>query len=179
MITLLLAGLVLSPVPTQHRSQSHAVTGVFRDEMRSLVPWNIYNTDRSPSMTITSKGLKVTLGHVPDGWPYAYQWSGARRTIQLDVAHYPRLVADVPEVSSGSYAHFELSVLDANDREVKNLRSASVTEPGQIDFDLSKDLLPAIYKIDLRLIVGGSNNGASVTYRWVRAIGPAPVSSSR
>jgi hypothetical protein len=158
MVTLLLATLLC---------QTPAIG--FRDEMKSVVPWTIYNRDRAPAMTITRKGLKMTLGHVPAGWPYEYQWSGARRTIKLDVAHYGRLVADVPAVSPGSYAHLELSILDAQGKEAKNLRSESVTEPGQIDFDLSTQLVPATYTIDLRLIVGGRNEGASVTYRWVRA----------
>ncbi|MEZ0326333.1 MAG: hypothetical protein ACAH95_10545 [Fimbriimonas sp.] len=171
MTTLLIASLLTSPVLSQRPSE--VPTG-FRDEMRSLVPWTIYNKERPPAMTVTSKGIKMTLPHVPEGWPYAYQWSGARRKITLDVARYGRLVADVPEITKGSYAHFEIAVLDAKDQEVKGFRSESVTEPGQIQFDLSTQLLPATYRLDVRLIVGGSNEGASATYRWVKAFSSNP-----
>jgi hypothetical protein len=170
MTTLLIASLIAPPALLPQRP-AH---GPFRDEMRSVVPWSVYNKDRAPSMTITGKGLKITLSSVPKGWPYEYQWTGARRKAQIDVSRFGRLVADVPEVSKGSYAHFEIGILDAKGREVKALRSASVTEPGQIDFDLSAQLLPAIYTMDIRLIVGGSNTGASATYRWVRALPQEP-----
>jgi hypothetical protein len=164
LFSILTSSLALAPV------QISKAPLPFADSMKSVTPWSVYNRDRTPEITATKAGLKMVLGAVPSAWPYEYQWSGVKRTIRLDVARNGRIVADVSQVGKGSYAHLELAVLDASGKEVKILRSASLNEPGQISFDLTKSLDPALYTLSLRLIVGGANAGASATYRWLRSM---------
>ncbi len=117
--------------------------------------------------TVADKGLlKLMLGPVPGDWPYEYQWSGVQRDVRIDVARYPYALAKIDKLSG--YAHMDIDVLDANGDAVKSFRATTLQEAGVSSIDLSKQLDPAIYRLRVRLIVGGPNSGCSAAYDWLR-----------
>ena len=139
----------------------------WHDELNDLKPWRILPVENRPRMTAPVRGaLRLVLAKVPEGWPYTYQWSGVQREASVDIGRHPFFSAHVSQVQG--YAHVDIEVLDREGKAVKNFRTSSVQASGVCFIDLSKDLDPAIYRLRLRLIVGGPNEGCSVTYNWVR-----------
>ena len=135
--------------------------------------------------------VRLSLGQVPANWPYAYQWSGLKRDLRVEVDRYPVLMALVTHVQG--YAHLDIDVLDANGRAVRTLRSSTLnvstlpkaaagsglegprsSKPeilsGVVEADLGKELLPGTYRLQVRLIVGGDNSGCSAEYHWLRFV---------
>ena len=164
----------------------------WHDEFCNLASWHALNMDNKAIIELASPGqLKLLLGQVPRDWPYAFQWSGIKQNIQADVAHFPVLMAYVGTVHG--YAHLDVDVLDADNKPVKTLRSSTINTstsssvlPGyghgsRLDslpriaagvsvVDLGKELLPSVYNLQIRLIVGGDNSGCKTTYHWVRFV---------
>lgn len=139
----------------------------WHDELNDLKPWRMLAVENRPRMTAPVRGaLRLELARVPDGWPYSYQWSGVEREVTVDIGRHPFLTAHAAEVAG--YGHVDVDVLDREGKTVKNFRTSSVQASGVCFLDLSKDLDPAIYRLRLRLIVGGPIEGCSVTYNWVR-----------
>jgi hypothetical protein len=135
------------------------------DDLNKPSQWSVYGEGNPAKIETSKRGvLKLSLGHVVYGWPYEYQWSGIHRHVALNVRLFPILEATLSQVQPGSYAHLELSVLDRDGHAVKSLRSETLIKPGVITWDLGSQLDPATYEVDLRLIVGGANEGCSVTY---------------
>lgn len=108
------------------------------------------------------------LDHVPQGWPYTFQWSGISKEARVDVAKFPVLMARVGPVKG--YAHMDIDVLDAAAKAVKTLRTSTLNGPGLSTIDLTSALDPAVYHFALRLIVGGDNSGCSAEFNWVRFV---------
>lgn len=84
----------------------------------------------------------------------------------MDIGKYPFLTANVSELLGG-YAHMDIDVLDSAGKAVKTLRSSTLQAGGLSFVNLRESLDPAIYTLQLRLIVGGSNEGCWATYDWV------------
>ncbi len=147
----------------------------WHDDFRRVSYWNVYGTGNPAKIEcLRPHGMRLSLNHVPFGWPYTYQWSGARQEVELDIRRFPILKTNLSDVEGGSYAHLEISVLDGFGKAVKNFRSETFTHSGLITWDLGKLLDPAVYTVDLRLIVGGDNAGCSVTYDSI-GLEPAPA----
>lgn len=139
----------------------------WHDELNNPKPWRVLAVENRPSVTAPARGsLKLSLSKVPTGWPYTFQWSGVQRDITVDIGRHPFLSAQVADVTG--YGHLDIDVLDRQGKAVKTLRTSTLQTPGVCFIDLSKDLDPAVYRLRLRLIVGGPNEGSSVTYNWVR-----------
>lgn len=139
----------------------------WHDELNNLKPWHVLAVENRPGVTAPARGsLKLSLSKVPTGWPYTFQWSGVQRDVTVDIGRHPFLAAQVAEVAG--YGHLDIDVLDRQGKAVKTLRTSTLQAPGVCFIDLSKDLDPAVYRLRLRLIVGGPNEGCSVTYNWVR-----------
>lgn len=139
------------------------------DELNSATYWSPLAMENQARVNVPYPGyVLLSLGHVPDNWPYAYQWSGISQDAQVDVARFPVLMARVQWVQG--YAHMDIDVLDARGKAVKTLRSSTLNERGLSKIDLSQTLDPGTYRLRLRLIVGGDNSGCSATYDWVRFV---------
>jgi len=143
----------------------------WNDELNRPSLWEALAMENRAKVDTTTKGaLNLSLGHVPEGWPYEYQWSGVSREAKVDIGKFPVLSAWVSQVSG--YAHLDVDVIDAAGKPVKTLRSSTLTSPGVSNVDLRQGLDPAVYRLRLRLIVGGPNDGCSATYNWVRFTDP-------
>lgn len=141
----------------------------WHDEFTTSRRWSPLNIDNKASVEL-GRGdvLGLTLGHVPDGWPYTFQWSGVTRDLRIDAARFPILMAHVPSVQG--YAHMDVDVLDARGKSVRTLRSTTLNAKGISSLDLAQELHPATYNLRLRLIVGGPNEGCHADYDWVRFV---------
>ncbi len=136
--------------------------------------WAPLAVENRAKVSSAHKGqLDLRLGHVPDGWPYAYQWSGVSQDFKLDVSRYSVLVARVSSLKG--YAHLDVDVLDQNGKPFKAIRSSTLQQPGVAVADLGTILDPAVYRVRVRLILGGPNDGCNATYNWIRAIRPADL----
>lgn len=159
--------------PSAPPDSSHPVIPVGRhDELWAARAWGPLAMENKAHVSVPKHGrLFLWLDHVPEGWPYTFQWSGVTRDARVDLARFPVLMARVEQVKG--YAHLDIDVLDAAGKSVKTLRSSTLNDPGISTIDLSKALDPAVYSLRLRLIVGGDNTGCSATYDWVRFVSPA------
>lgn len=141
------------------------------DELNSIHRWDQASPGHPATVSVPKPGaMELRLGSVPAGWPYAYQWSGVTRDATVDVGRFPILSAEVARVHG--YAHLEVEALDANDKPFKSFRGTTLQNPGVSTCDLRSGLDPAIYRLRIRLIVGGPNEGCSATYHWVRFTAP-------
>jgi hypothetical protein len=169
----LLAGILISIVSIGRGTtfEHKQVPKPWHDET-SFAGWKSYNLDNPPQIRVIKRsGLQLSLPHVKYGWPYAYQWSGVKKTFLYNVGQLPLLSLKVGTLQPGSYAHFEVHVLDSKGTDVKGLRSTTLTNVGVATLDLSKSLDPASYTLEVVLIVGGDNAGCSATYEWMRGSG--------
>jgi hypothetical protein len=149
--------------------------------------------ENKPLVTADAPGsMTLTLATVPTGWPYSFQWSGVTRNIVADIGRYPVLMAYVPEVGPGSYAHLEVEDQSINTIPGRTdvdafphaaavprpaappakrvARGTTITAPGLSVVDLGALWGPSARHMQIRLITGGKNEGASCTYSWVRFI---------
>lgn len=165
----------------------------WHDDFHVHSHWQSLDIQNKATVKLGSRGnLQLSLGHVPASWPYAYQWSGLKQNLQADIAHFPVLVASVGKIHG--YAHLDIDVLDAAGKAVKTIRSSVLNvnanrserrfpgmgsagsnlrdiDSGLLVADLSKELLPATYSFQIRLIVGGDNIGCTATYHWIAFLG--------
>lgn len=190
--TLLALSVALPTVaPSRAAPPPRGIAVGWHDEMDRLSAWRPLPENAPQTWLPETGGLALRLPHVPDGWPYAYQWSGATREAIVDLGRYPVLMARVDAVDPG-YAHLDLEERDVEGRAVRGRRTPALVAPGLIRLDLKPDAtmpatrIPAtrisgtrdaetrdIRRLTLRLIVGGPNEGAKVVYRWVRFVSRA------
>lgn len=166
----LIALLVLPQSPVSNNTkQSQAKIGT-RDELTRIGKWGQIGVGRKATVASRKGLLRLSLSHVPKDWPYEYQWGGVGREMSVDVRKFPILTAKVSELRG--YAHMDIDVLDAKGKPVKSIRSSGLQGAGTTSADLSTILDPAIYRVRVRLIVGGPNEGCYATYDWVRFTAP-------
>ena len=129
--------------------------------------WRPLEVENKPTVTFPKHGaMRLELGKVPTDWPYTYQWSGVRRRATVDISRYPFLSARVADLHG--YAHLDIDVLDAAGKKVKGIRSSTLQADGVSFVDLTSQLDPATYTLEIRLIIGGPTDGCWGTYNWVR-----------
>lgn len=154
------------PVEPERPSAAPIHVG-WHDEFNKVSAWTPLAVDNKPKVSAPVSGaVKLELDKVPDGWPYEYQWSAVERVATVDIARHPYLSANVSQVSG--YAHLDIDVLDASNNAVKSFRSTTLQAAGVAFVDFKNQLDPAIYRLRIRLIVGGPNEGCSATYNWIR-----------
>lgn len=140
------------------------------DELNDVSTWQVLSVDNKPEVFAEHPGqLEMRLPHVPAGWPYQYQWSGVTRDAMVDLTKYPIMVARLTRVPAGSYAHTEIEELDVNGKQSWGIRGTTLYAPRLSTADVGKDH-PGVRRVRMRLIIGGSNNGALVAYTYVRFI---------
>lgn len=169
---LLLLGMAVLPLPVAaDRPAPPPLRIGWHDEMNRLGAWKPLAMENQPDIYASRPGvLTLRLPHVPQGFPYAYQWSGVTRSLSADLAHYPVLIAHVSRLSAGSYAHLDIEERDLAGRVVHTWRSPTLTHPGLTVFDIGKEMGPNVWRLTLRLIVGGKLEGAECDYNWVRFV---------
>lgn len=113
--------------------------------------------------------LWMRLPHVPEGWPYQFQWSGVTTDTIVDLDRFPIVVAAVSRMKAKSYAHMDIGELDVSGKPAWGERSSTLTQTGLSIGDIGKDH-HGVRRLNLRLIVGGPNEGASAAYSYVRFI---------
>lgn len=158
-----------APTP---KASSHAPLVVgWHDEMNDAGSWQIIVVDNAPDVYAAHKGaLTLRLPHVPEGFPYTYQWNGVMRTVSADLGRYPVLMAYVRDLDAGSYAHLTVEEHDAGGRTTRALRSTTITKAGLTFVDVGREWGGDVRRVTLRLIVGGGLNGARCEYDWVRFV---------
>lgn len=140
----------------------------WHDELNKSKTWSPLAVENKPKVSVPFQGaMRLTLGKVPAGWPYEYQWSGVQRDATVDIARHPYLTANVSQLLGG-YAHMDVDILDASGNAVKGFRSSTLQAGGVLFLDFKNQLDPAVYRMRIRLIVGGSNEGCYATYNWIR-----------
>ena len=170
-LLLLTVGHQLPTCALEH-SQPRAIVAGWKDDLGSTKGWKSLPVENRVKVQAPKHGLmRLSLGHVVDGWPYEYQWSGVTKDVRGDIGRYPALMARLVDVQG--YTHLDIEVLDAQGKVTKSMRSSTLTAPGLCTIDLSKHLDPAVYRLRLRLIVGGPNEGCSSTYDWIRFLRPS------
>ena len=143
----------------------------WHDEMNAPGLWKPLGAENQADCYATRTGaVTLRLPHVPDGYPYPYQWSGVTRTVSADLAHYPVLIARVSSMEPGSYAHLDIEERDFAGRTTHSYRSPTLTAPGLTLVDLGREIGPSVRRLTLRLIVGGKLAGAKCEYDWVRFV---------
>lgn len=163
--------LLLGILPVAAQSPLPPIKVGWSDEMNIRNSYLHLEIDRKPTMTFPRHGaMRLELGKVPSDWPYTYQWSGVRQRAVVDIARFPFLTASVTDLQG--YAHMDIDVLDAAGRKVKGFRSSTLQSNGVSYVDLTAQLDPAVYTLEIRLIIGGPNNGCRGTYNWVRFTSP-------
>lgn len=155
-------------LPAEFAVTADPVRVGWHDELNNSKTWSPLAVENKPKVTVPVRGaLTLTLDKVPAGWPYEYQWSGVQREATVDIARHPYLTANVSHLLGG-YAHMDVDVLDASGNAVKGFRSSTLQAGGVLFLDFKNQLDPAIYRMRIRLIVGGSNEGCYATYTWIR-----------
>ncbi len=144
----------------------------WHDEMNDPGNWRPLGSENPPDVYASRPGLlTLRLPHVPEGYSYAYQWSGVTRSISADLARYPVLIARVSSVEPGSYAHLDVEECDVSGHVTRSWRSPTLTQAGLTLIDLGRAIGPEVRRLTLRLIVGGALAGAKCEYNWVRFVG--------
>ena len=169
-----LATAMMATAPVAHRqialpSNERTIFVGWNDEMDYRLRWSPLNMEnRAFTATPTPGTLFLGLDHVPANWPYEYQWSGVSQDVGVNVAKFPILMARVSQVQG--YAHLDIDVLGSKGQVLMTLRTSTLNAPGLSTLDLSHTFFPDNYHLRLRLIVGGTNDGCSATYNWVRFV---------
>ena len=171
-ITVLIACSVVPAFSQSAPQRRHAPLVVgWHDEMNDPGPWRPIGLENQPDVYAARPGVvTLRLPHVPDGFPYQFQWSGVTRSISADLGHFPVLIARVDSLEEGTYAHLEVEERDFSGRPVRTLRSPTLVRPGLTILDLGKEIGPSVRRLTLRLIVGGKLAGAQCDYNWIRFI---------
>ncbi len=148
----------------------------WHDEMNDPGLWKPMTLENQPDIYAERPGVvTLRLPHVPNGYPYQYQWSGVTRNLTADLARYPVLIANVSELDADSYAHLDIVEYDFNGQEAGRWRSPTLTHPGLSVVDLGKEIGPSVRRLTIRLIVGGKLEGAKCSYNWLRFVRRADV----
>ena len=143
----------------------------WHDEMNDPGTWKPLALENQPDIYASRPGLlTLRLPHVPEGFPYQFQWSGVTRSISADLGRFPVLMAHVSSLDEGSYAHLDIEERGFSGNVVHVWRSPTLTRPGLTLIDLGKELGPNVRRLTLRLIVGGKLEGAKCEYNWVRFV---------
>lgn len=144
----------------------------WNDEMDSGTAWQQLTTANPVDVFASRPGLlSLRLPHVPQKYPYSYQWSGLQREVTVDLARYPVAVARISRMQENSYAQLSIAEYDYAGHEVKSWISLGLTSPGLAIVDIGKEWGVAdTRRFKLRLIVGGALQGASCEYDWVRFV---------
>ena len=143
----------------------------WHDEMNDPNSWHPLGQENPPDVYAEHKGsLTLRLPHVPDGYPYQFQWSGVTRTLSANLARYPVLTARVSNLELGSYAHLDVEERDVNGKPVRSWRSPTLTHSGITLLDMGKVAGADTRRLTLRLIIGGRLAGAKGEYDWVRFV---------
>ncbi len=159
-----------SQTPPKSHTSAPLVVG-WHDEMNRPENWKPLALENQPDIYAESPGLlTLRLPHVPEGFPYEYQWSGVTRSLSADLAHYPVLVANVGSMDAGSYAHLDIEEHDFSGHVTHTWRSPTLTHPGLTSIDLGKAIDSSVRRLTVRLIVGGKLAGAKCSYNWVRFV---------
>ncbi|HZH99483.1 MAG TPA: hypothetical protein VEX38_10970, partial [Fimbriimonadaceae bacterium] len=77
--------------------------------------------------------------------------------------------ARVVGANKGSYAHVDVEELDVHGKQSWGMRTSALLAPGLCTLDIGSQH-PGIRRLQLRLIIGGPNEGARVGYSYVRFI---------
>lgn len=142
-----------------------------------LRTWPPIQMENQPEVYRERTGVVwMRLPHVPQGWPYQYQWSGITHDAIVDLDRFPILVARVARVMGKSYAHMDIEESDLGGKPAWTERSSTLQQSGLSIGDIGKDH-PGVRRLHLRLIVGGPNEGASAAYTYVR-LSDARISTS-
>jgi hypothetical protein len=159
------------PVPARQ-----SVVAGWADELNSLTGWAPREGGMKADVYAESPGaMTLRLAHVPDGFPYSYQWGGVTREASVDLGRYPVLMARVLDVSPRGYTHLDVESRDYSGKPVTTLRTPTLTEAGLIVFDLGDSLGTDVRRLTLRINVGGALEGAKCTYGWVRFVSRADM----
>jgi len=71
----------------------------WHDEFSSVRRWLPISMQNKAGVNLQSRGnLILSLGQVPQDWPYQYQWSGLKRNIEVDISRYSVLMAYVSPI---------------------------------------------------------------------------------
>lgn len=166
--SLLLPILLLTGQASSQRPGRAPVMVGWSDELNHVTDWSPLRNGNDPKMSVPIKGaLRLTMAPVPENWPYEYQWGGVARRAKVDIGNFPVLSARVSELLGG-YAHVAVDVLDPKGQVKKSFSSTPLQAGGVTSLDLGAVLDPAIYNLQIRLIIGGSNKGCWGTYNWIR-----------
>ncbi len=143
----------------------------WHDEFKELDGWKPLGPPNQPDVFAGRDGvITLRLAHVPKGFPYAYQWGAVTRTAVVDLRRYPVLIARVPSIRDGSYAHLNVHEHDFQGRPVRSLRAPTLHRPGLCILDVGKPWGNQTRRIAVQLIVGGSLSGACCEYDWIRFV---------
>jgi hypothetical protein len=143
----------------------------WQDEMNDVATWKP-REGGMPAQAFSARSGAITLrlAHVPEGFPYHYQWGGVTRSATVDLGRYPILVARISTVRPGSYCHLDAEQLDYGGKPIKTLRTPTLEYAGLSFLDLGKQYGPHIRRLVLRINVGGKLEGAECEVSWVRFI---------
>jgi hypothetical protein len=143
----------------------------WHDEMNDLSAWKPREGGMPAEKFASRPGeMKLRLAHVPDGYPFAYQWGGVTRTATVDLGRYPILLMRVSGMGPGSYCHMDVEQHDYSGKPVKTLRMPTLESPGLAVFDLGKEYGPHVWRLVLRINVGGKLEGAEAEVSWIRFV---------
>ena len=149
--------------------KSHVVFVGWHDELDTRSRWSPLKMENHAFTASPVPGtLFLGLDHVPQNWPYLFQWSGVSQDAGVDLGNYPVLMARVPQVQG--YAHLDIDVLGEAGEVLNTLRTTTLTKPGISTLDLGASLPAKYTQLRIRLIVGGPNDGCCATYNWVRFV---------
>jgi hypothetical protein len=141
------------------------------DELNTISSWAPRDGGmRAEAYSESPGAMTLRLAHVPDGFPYSYQWGGVTREATVDLGRYPVLVARVLDVRPRSYTHLDVESRDYSGKPVTTLRTPTLVKGGLIVFDLGDTLGTDVRRLTLRINVGGAPEGAKCTYGWVRFV---------
>ncbi len=153
------------------QAQNAALPVGWHDEMNTPEDWQPLALDNKPDVLVARRGaLILRLPHVPQGFPYAYQWSGVTRAVSVNLGRYPVLVARVRRLDKNTYAHLDVEERDDAGKVVRTARSSTLYEPGMSVLDFGTAWGTDTRRLTLRLIVGGSLSGVACEYDWVRFV---------
>lgn len=159
------------PPPLRSTSRPAAIGVGWHDEMNDISAWKARNGGMPAEMFASRPGeMKLRLAHVPDGYPFAYQWGGVTRAATVDLGRYPILVMRVSGMGPGSYCHMDVEQFDYSGKPVKTLRMPTLESPGVAVFDLGKEYGPYVWRLVLRINVGGKLEGAEAEVSWIRFV---------
>lgn len=151
--------------------QTAALAIGWHDEMNDPGLWHQLGMENPPDVYAARKGsVTLRLPHVPDGYPYQFQWSGVTRAVSADLGRYPILMARISSLEEGSYAHLDVEERDITGKAVRSWRSPTLTRPGITLVDMGKAAGADTRRLTLRLIIGGKLTGARGEYDWVRFV---------